>query len=178
MAGPGVPQARVLHKEVTPMAAGDAQRVWFAQMKDELKGWWRRDASWEEFTAFCQRMMEMRTAIRTERGIKAPMMYCPVCRERRRSDISGISVRSALFALLDAGAIGPEEFAELDRSWKRHQRSNGLSAYGKPKQAPRASHVAGDCGHATGVACCTRPRQGPADKAHAAIAGLQTCRSS
>ena len=121
------------------MPAGDAQRVWFAEMRDELTAWWRPDVPWEELVAFCRRMMARRTAIRTERRIKAPMVYCPHCRKRQPSDIKGISVRSALFVLRAAGAIGLDEFAELDRSWKRYQRRNGLSAYGDPKQAPAAT---------------------------------------
>jgi len=134
------------------MAAGDAQRVWFEEMKQELMAWWRRDVSWEEVIGFCQRMTEMRTAIRAERGIKAPMMYCQQCRKVRPSDIPGISARSAVFALLHTGAIGQEEFAELDRSWKRHQRRHGLSGYGQPKQAAGEPHEAGHQGRATRVA--------------------------
>ena len=66
-------------------------------------------------------------------------------------------------------------FAELERSWMRHQRGNGLSRYGKPKQAPRALHEAGDPGAAVVAGALA---EGPADKAQVANAGRHTCRSS
>lgn len=115
------------------MASGDAQRVWFPEMTEELTAWWTPDVSWSEFVVFCNRMMEKRTAIRQALGIKPPMVYCPKCGQREPSDIPGISIRSALFALKKAGAISDEQLKEFDRSWKRYQRKNAIDGYGGKK---------------------------------------------
>ena len=101
------------------MPSGDAQRVWFPEMTAELTAWWTPDVSWSDFVAFCYVMTDKRTAIRQALGIKPPMMYCPKCKRHEPSDIPGISIRSALFALKKAGTISDDQFKELDRSWKR-----------------------------------------------------------
>jgi hypothetical protein len=113
--------------------SGDAQRVWFPEMTAELTAWWTPDVSWSEFAAFCNVMMEKRTALRQALGIKPPMMYCPKCNRYAPSDIPGISIRSALFALKKGGTISDEQFKEFDRSWKRYQRKNAIDGYGRKK---------------------------------------------
>ena len=57
------------------MPAGDAQRVWFPEMLEELKASWSKTMSWEELTDFCARMSEKRKQIRLERGIQPTMMW-------------------------------------------------------------------------------------------------------
>ena len=116
------------------MAAGDAQRVWFPEMLEELAAWWKPDVTWEALGEFCGRMMEMRKAIREARGIEAPLMYCRECNKMETMDIPGITMRSALFALKKAGVLSDDQLQERDRSWKRHQRKNGLDGYGKKKE--------------------------------------------
>ena len=116
------------------MAAGDAQRVWFPEMLEELVAWWTPEVTWESLGDFCSRMMKMRAAIREDRGIEAPLMYCQKCDRMERMDVPGITIRSALFALKKANALSDEQLQELDRSWKRHQRKNGLDGYGKKKK--------------------------------------------
>ncbi len=122
------------------MAAGDAQRVWFPEMLEELAAWWKPDATWEALGQFCSRMMEMRATIREDRGIKSPLMYCRECDKTERMDVPGITIRSALFALKKAEVLSDEQLQELDRSWKRHQRKNGLDGYGKKKETHDTGH--------------------------------------
>ena len=122
------------------MAAGDAQRVWFPEMLEELVAWWKPDVTWEALGEFCGRMMEMRKAIRENRGIEPPLMYCGEWDRMERMDVPGITIRSALFALKKAGVVSDEQLQELDRSWQRHQRTNGLDGYGKKKEKHDTRH--------------------------------------
>lgn len=116
------------------MPAGDAQRAWFPEMLEELVAWWKPGVSWESLAEFCRRMTERRAAIRQERGIQGPLVYCPKCDRMERMTLPDLSIRSALFALKKAGALSEEEMREVDRSWKSYQRENQLDAYGKKKQ--------------------------------------------
>jgi hypothetical protein len=87
------------------MPAGDAQRVWFPEMLEELKVAWSNSMPWDELADFCARMTELRRQLRSERGIQAPRTRCSKCGKVSRSDISGVSIRSALFALRNSGVI-------------------------------------------------------------------------
>lgn len=118
------------------MPAGDAQRIWFPEMLDELKRTWSRAIAWEELADFCHRMTEKRRGIRQMRGISPPRMRCPKCGQASRSDISGVSIRSALFALKNNGVVTAAEFKELNRSWMRHKAKHGLDPYGRKVETP------------------------------------------
>ena len=117
------------------MPSGDAQRVWFPDMIEELKTVWSETMSWEELADFCERMTEMRKQIREERGIQSPKTKtrCNRCGGSLipMADASGISIRSALFALRNNGVITEDEFKKLDKSWMKHKKKNGLDANGR-----------------------------------------------
>jgi hypothetical protein len=119
------------------MASGDAQRVWFPEMLDDLQAYWSASRTWDELAGFCQRMTDKRRTIRKARGILPPRSRCPQCGDVSRSDISGVSVRSALFALRKLGILTEAEFKDLDRSWKKHRAAAGVDAYGRPAAPPR-----------------------------------------
>lgn len=119
------------------MLAGDAQRIWFPEMHDELKRTWSRAMTWEELADFCHSMMEKRRGIRQTKGIRPPQMRCPKCGQVSRLDISGVSIRSALFALKNSGVVTTAEFEELNRSWMRHKAKHGLDPYGWKVKAQR-----------------------------------------
>ena len=123
------------------MPAGDAQRVWFPEMIEELKRFWGRTMSWEEIAALCARMTEMRKQIRQERAIQPPKMRCKECGGvlLPRADVSGISIRSALFVLKKSGIITDTELEELDKSWTKHRKENGLDAFGRRTENPTTS---------------------------------------
>ena len=114
------------------MAAGDAQRVWFPEMLEDLRAAWSTAMGWDDLARFCQRMTAKRRAIREARGIQPPRTRCPQCGAVSRSDISGVSVRSALFALESLGVLTEAEFKNLDRRWKKHRAVAGVDAYGRP----------------------------------------------
>ena len=130
------------------MAAGDAQRVWFPEMLDDLRAAWSASMSWDELAGFCQCMTEKRRAIRQARGIRPPQIRCPRCGAVSRSDIPGVSVRSALFALKMLGVVTEAKFKGLDRSWKKHRAAAGVDAYGRPAALP------GDARDEPPTSCC------------------------
>ncbi len=120
------------------MPAGDAQRVWFPEMIDELKRSWSRAMDWKELAHFCELMTQKRRQIRQERGIQPPKTRCTKCGEVSRSDISGVSIRSALFALKNNGVITDAEFKDLDKSWMKYKTECGLDPYGWKTKDPRS----------------------------------------
>src|SRR5205085_12002356 len=46
------------------MASGDAQRVWFPEMLDELRRRWSASLTWGEVVRLCEEAMALRTRIR------------------------------------------------------------------------------------------------------------------
>ena len=65
------------------------------------------------------------------------------------SDIPGISIRSALFALKNQSILADPDFMELDRKWKRYRARNGLDAYGNPAASGSSESAAlRHCQHA------------------------------
>ena len=123
------------------MPSGDVQRVWYPEMLEELLRSWSSTMSWAELKALCSRMMEHRRAIRLERGIVPARMRCRWCGAVHSQDISGISIRSALFALKTAGSISEVELKSLDKSWRGHRARFGLDAYGTPLAEKRRRAV-------------------------------------
>ena len=98
---------------------------------EELEMSWSRTMSWDELADLCARMTERRKQIRRERGIQPPKTRCSKCGIVSQSDISAVSIRSALFALRNNGVITGADFKELDKSWTKHRQKNGLDAYGQ-----------------------------------------------
>ena len=113
------------------MPSGDAQRLWFPEMLEELRSTWSGAMTWEELADFCGRMTEKRKEIRRTRDIQPPRTRCVKCGRVSSSDISGVSIRSALFALKNNGVVTDAEFKDLDRSWKRHKARHSLDPYGR-----------------------------------------------
>ena len=130
------------------MAAGDAQRVWFPKMIDELRAFWSEARGWVELADFCGHMTERRKEIRAEKGIRPPKIApplppgvrCPGCgrvsKTAARPDPLGVSIRSALFALKNNEVISADEFKDLDKNWMKHKRKNKLDAYGLEVEMP------------------------------------------
>ena len=50
------------------MASGDAQRVWFPEMLDELERAWPASVSWEELADCCHRMTAKRKKSASREG--------------------------------------------------------------------------------------------------------------
>jgi hypothetical protein len=120
------------------MPAGDAQRVWFPEMLEELRLFWTESTSWEDLAGFCERMMPRRKEVRRARGIRPPRMRCPDCGNVSRSDIPGISIRSALFGLKNDGVIADGDFQALDSAWKKYRARHDLDSYGRRNDGRRS----------------------------------------
>jgi len=75
---------------------------------------WSSAMTWEELVDFCQRITEKRKSIRQTKGIKPPRMRCLKCGQESRSDISTVSIRSALFALKNNCVVTSAGFEELN----------------------------------------------------------------
>jgi hypothetical protein len=58
-------------------------------------------------------------------------MPCPRCGQLSRSDSSGVSVRSALFALKNNDVVTATEFKELERIWMRYRPEHDLDPFGQ-----------------------------------------------
>jgi hypothetical protein len=99
------------------MPSGDAQRAWLPEMPEALKTSWSETMSWDELADFCARMTEIRMQIREERGIQPPKTRCPRGGKVSRSDISGVSIRSALFGLGNSDIVTEDELKKLDKRW-------------------------------------------------------------
>ena len=69
--------------------------------------------------------------IRESRGIEPPLTRCPRCGAVSRPDISGLSIRSALFALKKIGVVTEAEHKALDKRWGMYKTRNRLDAYGR-----------------------------------------------
>lgn len=130
------------------MPAGDAQRVWFPAMLDDLRSFCSKETAWEKLADFCDRMTEKRKEIRLKRGIQPPRtiplppgVRCPTCGQMSgktsSKDPLGVSIRSALFAMKKNGFITDAKFKKLVRSWMKHKKKNGLDAYGRKTETPR-----------------------------------------
>ena len=84
-----------------------------------------------------------RRSIRELRGIEPPRTRCRKCGAVSRTDITGVSIRSALFALKQTAVVSEVEFKALDRSWRKHRVRSRLDAYGRRTEPSRDAH----CGH-------------------------------
>ncbi len=80
------------------------------------------------------------------KGIQPIKMRCPKSGAVSSFDISGVSIRSALFALKKEGIITDAEFKELNSRWMKHKTKHKLDAYGH-----KADRQKGD---AKGVGSC------------------------
>ena len=117
------------------MPAGDATRVWFPEMLDELKLKWNKDLSWEEWVHICIEETEHRKVIKQKKGIRESKIKCNCCPEGKHyMTLAPISVRSLLFALRKIDLIDDDYLKTKDKEWKSFQRKNKLDGYGNPKK--------------------------------------------
>lgn len=117
------------------MASGDAQRVWFPEMLDELRAAWSAPITWSELATLCEQIAVERRALRASRGIEPPTMRCSKCGAVSRSDLRGVTIRSALFALLKMGVVDEAGFRALDKGWMKHRAANQLDRFGRRAEA-------------------------------------------
>ncbi len=115
------------------LPAVNSRRAWLPEMVDELEKRWNRTLRWEEYSPLCDRMTELRTQLRRERGVKGPRMFCRHCNEVHEMDLGPVTIRSVLFALKKRGLLTEVELNALDVEWRRYRSKHGLDGCGRVK---------------------------------------------
>lgn len=121
------------------MAAADATRFWFPEMLEELERRWSPSLRWEQYSAVCDRMTELRTQLRRERGANNPRMFCRHCGEVHEMLPGPVTIRSLLFALRKRGVLTEEELNQMDAAWRRYRSKHRLDGCGRKRVEPGAS---------------------------------------
>ncbi len=76
-------------------------------------------------------MTQKRKQVRPERGIQPPKTRCTKRGEVSKSASSGVSIRSAQFAVKNNGVITDAEFKALGKSRLKYKTKCGLDPYGR-----------------------------------------------
>jgi hypothetical protein len=105
-------------------------------MLDELERSWSRSLGWEEYSSICDRMNEIRTQLRRQRGVKEPKMFCRHCNEVHEMTLAPVTIRSVLFALRKRGLLTDEELHEMDAEWRRYRSKHRLDGRGRRRAEP------------------------------------------
>lgn len=102
-------------------------------MLEELETRWSRSLKWEDYSTLCDRMTEMRTELRQERGVKNPRMLCRHCDEIHEMIPGPVTIRSVLFALRKRGLLTDEELKQMDVEWRRYRSKHRLDGSGRAR---------------------------------------------
>jgi hypothetical protein len=113
------------------MPAGDAQRVWFAEMVDTLRVRWHDGVSFDELTHLRDNLDEMLQRIRSERHISLPVFKCCRCGYVGEGAPPHVSVRAMILSLARFRIASPEQTAALEKGWAAYRSQNGLDIFGK-----------------------------------------------
>jgi hypothetical protein len=124
---------------IDSMAAANSTRSWLPEMLDELQQSWSRCLRWEEYSSICDRMTEIRTQLRQERGVKGPKMFCRRCKEIREMTPGPVTIRSVLFALRKRGLLTDEELESMDVEWRRYRAKHRLDGRGRKRAEQTAA---------------------------------------
>jgi hypothetical protein len=116
---------------LTNMAAANSTRSWLPEMLEELERRWSRSLSWEEYSVLCERMTEIRTQLRRERGVKNSRMFCRHCNQVQEMSPYPVTIRSVLFALRKRGLLQEEELKRMDVEWRRYRSKHRLDGFGR-----------------------------------------------
>jgi hypothetical protein len=127
------------------MAAGDAQRVWFAVMVETLRSKWHYGMSFEATIELRNELDAMLQLIRSERHIRIPVFKCPHCGHVGEGGKPHVSVRAMLLSLLRFGIADAEQIKTLEKSWAVYRQQNRLDIFGKSDGLPSAKTP--QCGH-------------------------------
>ena len=117
------------------MAAGDANRIWFPEIVDELRKRWRDDLDANDLMSLAENLNTSLQQLRSSRNIKPAMMWCPRCKERHRSAPPRVSVRATILAAKRFEVATLETAKKMERQWTKHRRVAGLDPYGQPTEA-------------------------------------------
>ena len=88
------------------MAAGDTHRVWFPEMVEHLRRYWRDDLSIEALLGLRDELDELLGRIRSTRHITNPVFKCPACGHVGHGADPRVSVRATILASGPARLLG------------------------------------------------------------------------
>jgi hypothetical protein len=128
------------------VAAGDAHRVWFPEMVEHLRRYWRDDLSMEALLAMRDELDELLGRIRSTRQISNPVFKCPTCGHVGSGADPHVSVRATILALARFGVAAREPARALEKAWSAYRKSAGLDLYGHaatsaPARLPGCPHA-------------------------------------
>ena len=128
------------------MPAGDAQRVWFAEMVERLRAEWREGVSIEALIALRNELDGMLGAIRSGRHIRTPVITCRKCGHTGHEPPPHVSVRAVILALERFGIAAPAQTRALEKVWARYRQQHGRDLYGnalepKPDRPSECTHL-------------------------------------
>jgi hypothetical protein len=130
------------------MAAGDAQRVWFPEMIEDLRSQWREGMSFDAIIGLRDRLDTTLQRLRSEGHIRPPAARCPRCGQVDEGAAPHVSVRAMILSLIRFGIAPSEPIYALEKDWAAYRKQNGLDPHGK--NAPAASAAGVPCAHAKG----------------------------
>jgi hypothetical protein len=128
------------------MAAGDAQRVWFGQMVEQLRDRWRPDISFDAHISLRDDLDAMLQRIRLEGNISSPVIRCRDCGYAGPGATPHVSVRAMILSLNRFGIAPAEQIHALEKQWAAYRKLNDLDPHGRKTALPsirdsRCNHV-------------------------------------
>ena len=116
-----------------------AQKIDQISLARELERHWSPSLKWEQYSAVCDRMTELRTQLRRLRGVKNPRMFCRHCGEVHEMIPGPVTIRSVLFALRKRGVLTDKELNRMDIDWRRYRSTHRLDGCGRKRAEPGPS---------------------------------------
>ncbi len=115
------------------MAAGDASRIWFEELQEEVRAKWADDLSIERLISITDHLNSLLQRVRSDKKILPPQFWCSKCQKISRSIEVQATVRSTIFAAQRFGVAGADQTRALDKEWRAYRRKNNLDGYAKAK---------------------------------------------
>jgi hypothetical protein len=127
------------------MAAGDPQRVWFAQMVERLRDQWHPAMSFDALISLRDDLDAMLQRLRLEGNISSPVFSCRDCGHVGPAATPHVSVRAMVLSLARFGIAPAEQVHTLEKRWAVYRKQHELDLYGKtaspPVEASRCIHA-------------------------------------
>ena len=113
------------------MQSGQAQTIWFPELKILLKDRWNYDLTIEEQFKLLGDLNSKLNQIRVDNNIQPAIMWCPQCKEKHRSMFTKISISGLYFSLKRFEICSEDEFKKLRKKWGKYSLEKNLDIYGK-----------------------------------------------
>jgi hypothetical protein len=115
------------------MPAGQAQTIWFPELKEILEYEWNPSMIISQQFDLLTKLNNKLIQIRKDLDIQPPMMWCNNCQKRHRSKFRDVSITAMYYALQRFEICKEKDFKELKKVWNKYSKSENIDIYGKPK---------------------------------------------